>query len=65
MKSELYHIATDIDTNPADICRELDIWGTYEAQYDPINGWRIAVVHQGRSYLIECREEQGEVFVYQ
>ena len=59
-------MVTDHGTNPMDILDVLDIQNptTVETVYDPVSGWRIAVVNSAGNHLIICDEKLSTVTVY-
>jgi hypothetical protein len=59
-------LATNYNIMPTDILDHLGIVNptTIETVYDPVRGWRIAVVNAEGNHLIICDETLGIVTVY-
>ena len=66
MISHQHQLATDHRTLPQDILNRLGIVNptTIETVYDPMSGWRIAVVNAEGNHLIICDETLSIVTVY-
>jgi hypothetical protein len=66
VKTHQHILATDHRTNPQEILDYLHIQNptTVETVYDPMGGWRIAVVTAEGNHLIICDEKLSTVTVY-
>lgn len=60
------HMVTDHSTSPTQILEQLGISDplTVETVYNPMSGWRIAVVTAEGNHLIICDETLSIVTVY-
>jgi len=66
VQSHQHILATNHNIMPTDILDHLGIVNatTVETVYDPVHGWRIAVVTAKGNHLIICDETLGIVTVY-
>tara|TARA_R110000796_G_C14284493_1_gene403142 strand:- start:226 stop:486 length:261 start_codon:yes stop_codon:yes gene_type:complete len=59
---------TNINSTVKEIFAAVDIDSrcvqTYNERYDPLTGWKIAVVHNRESFMVICDESLGKIFVY-
>ena len=57
---------TSINDSIPKILRKAGIgqWRNFAETYDPVHGWRIAVVNANESLMVVCNETKQEIVVY-
>jgi len=64
LNTQKHSLRTQISDWPSDICAKLQLENTHvDGRYDPVRGWQIVTLHQGRTLYLDCDEKQGVVLI--
>lgn len=64
LKQIHHRLSTDITDDPRLIAQRLGLDSDHlTARHDPLRGWQIVVLHQGRTLYIDCEEKAQLVII--
>ena len=64
LNTQKHSLHTQISDWPSDICKQLNLTHTHvDGRYDPVRGWQIVTLHQGRTLYLDCDELNGVVLI--
>ena len=64
LNSHRHDLKTSINDWPSDIAHRLGLEnGHVDGRYDPVRGWQIVTLHQGKTLYLDCDENNALVII--